>query len=256
MNWLDLSLWLAVLAMEIALAGLLLRRRAYHHLPIFSLYVGWTIVSDVIGLAINTRSSGSYHIWFIFQMPLDCILQFGVLVEVAWSVLRPLRSALPRWSVFGIAILILLIGAAMWPIAGFTIMRDLPPQFHFLLRLQQTFSILRVLFFLVMAGCSQLLSLGWRDRELQVATGLGFYSLVNLVVSLLHAQMPTVAHYHMVDQLMPASYLVSLVYWAVSFVQKEAPRQEFTPQMRSFLLTVSGAAHTGRIALQDGNRRQ
>ena len=43
-------------------------------------------------------------------------------------------------------------------------------------QLQHTVSILRILFFLVLAGGSQLLSIGWRDRELQVATGLGFYS--------------------------------------------------------------------------------
>ena len=251
MKWLDLTLWFAVLAMEIVLAGFLVRRRVYRLLPIFSLYVAWTITSDVIGIAINSWFPSHFGIWFIFEMPLDCILQFGVLVEIAWSVLRPLRSALPRWSVFAIAILILVAGAAVWPIAGFTVMHGLPSQFHFLLRLQQTFSILRILFFVLLAAGSQLLSLGWRDRELQVATGLGFYSLVSLAVSLLHAQMPQVANYHRVDQLMPVSYLCSLVYWAFSFAQNEAPRQEFSPQMQSFLLRVSGAAHAGRIALQD-----
>jgi hypothetical protein len=258
MSRLDLLLWFAILGMEFALAGLLVRGRVYKLLPIFSLYLVWTIASDVGMMVIQRRFGNLFFRSFTYEMPLDCIVQFGVLVELAWSVLRPLRSALPRWSIFGIAIVILLAGAAVWPIAGFTIMRGLPPQFHFLLRLQQTFSILRVLFFVALAAGSQLLSLGWRDRELQVATGLGFYSLVSLAVSLLHAQMPAVSHYHQIDQLMPASYLCSLVYWAVSFAQKEAPRQEFSPEMRSFLLKVSGAAHAGRIALQDstlGNSR-
>jgi hypothetical protein len=139
-------------------------------------------------------------------------------------------------------------------------MHGLPQEWHYILRLRQTSSILQVLFFVVLAAGSQLLSLSWHDRELQVATGLGFYSLVNLAVSLLHAQMPQIAHYHEIDQLLPASYLGALVYWGVSFLQKEAPRHEFSPQMRSFLLTVSGAARADRISLQEnglhGDRRR
>jgi hypothetical protein len=251
----DLPLWFTILAMEVALVGILLRGRIYRILPIFSVYLVWTIISDVGMLIVQRFFGNQFFRSFTYEMPMDCIMQFGVLVELSWSVLRPVRSVLPRWSIFAIAILILAAGAAVWPLAGFTIMHGLPLQFHFLLRLQQTFSILRILFFVVLAAGSQLLSLGWRDRELQVATGLGFYSLVSLAVSLLHAQMPAVAHYHRIDQLMPVSYLCSLVYWAFSFAQNEAPRQEFTPQMRSFLLKVSGATHAGRIALQDSTLR-
>jgi hypothetical protein len=171
-----------------------------------------------------------------------------------------LQSSLPRWTVPGIAGLVLLAGLAVWPITGTTLMHGLPPEFHFFLRLRMTSSMLQILFFVALAAGSHLFSISWRDRELQVASGLGFYSLVNLAVALLHAQMPGVAHYHTVDQLVPESYFCALAYWAVSFAQQEAVRQEFTPQMRSFLLTVSGAAHAGRIALQGndlpGNRRR
>jgi hypothetical protein len=46
-----------------------------------------------------------------------------------------------------------------------------------------------------------------------------------------------------------ASYLCSLLYWVYSFSQREQERQEFTPEMRSFLLTVTGAARSTRVAL-------
>jgi hypothetical protein len=156
-------------------------------------------------------------------------------------------------------VLILLAGAAAWPLTGKTVMSHLDPQWHLLLSLQNTVSILRLLFFVVLAAGSRLLSLGWRDRELQIATGLGCYSLVSLVVALLHAQMHNVANYHPVDILMPLSYVCSLGYWLLSFLQKEVPRQEFSPQMQSFLLRVSGVAHANRIALENhslpGDRR-
>jgi hypothetical protein len=42
-----------------------------------------------------------------------------------------------------------------------------------------------------------------------------------------------------------------LLYWTVSFAQKEAERREFTPQMRGFLLAAAGAARANRIALTE-----
>jgi hypothetical protein len=112
-------------------------------------------------------------------------------------------------------------------------------------------SILRILFFLVLAAGSQLLSIGWRDRELQVATGLGFYSLVSVTVVVLEAHETTESQVYHLNQLIVAGFLCSLLYWLVSFAQKEAERREFTPQMQNFLLAVAGAARSTRVALTD-----
>jgi hypothetical protein len=116
---------------------------------------------------------------------------------------------------------------------------------------QQTIAILRVVIFMGLAGFSQLLSIGWRNRELQIASGLGFYSMFSLAITLIHSHQSVGSYYQLVDRLGVASYVCSLVYWIVSFSQKEVERQEFTPQMRNFLLTVSGAAHSTRVALGD-----
>ncbi len=259
MSRIDLLLWFATLAMEISIVALLLRARIYRLLPVLSLYLLWTVVSDLIGMVIGTWRPGRFISWYLLEMPLDCTLQFVVLVELAWSVLRPIRSLLPWWTLVAITLLILTAGAAVWPLAGFTQIHDIKQNSHLILRLQQTFSILRILFFVALAAGSQLFSLGWRDRELQVATGLGFYSLASLAGSLVQVQVAGASQYHIVDQFIAGCYLVSLLYWAVAFLQKEAPRQEFSPQMRSFLLTVSGAARASRIALQEdplrGDRR-
>jgi hypothetical protein len=253
---LDTALIWSGIAAQAGLVALLIWRRAYKRLPLFCLYVLWSLISDSLGLFLAARSWDLYRHLFLYEISLDCLLQFCVLVELAWSVLKPLQSSLPRWTVPAIAGLVLIAGAAVWPISGTTLMHGLPQEWHFFLRLRQTSSMLQVLFCVVLAGGSHLFSISWRDRELQVATGLGLYSLVNLAVSLLHAQMPQIAHYHRVDQILPGAYLCSLVYWAVSFAQQEAVRQEFTPQMRSFLLTVSGSAHAGRIALQGNDLRE
>ncbi len=258
MSWIDTAFVWTGLAAQVGLIALLIWRRAYTRLPLFCLYMVWALVTDSLGLFLESRT-GSYNRFYIYEMPLDCLLQFCVLVELSWSILKPLQASLPRWTVPALAALVLLAGAIFWPIAGATLMHGLPAEWLFFLRLRQTSSMLQILFFLVLAAGSHLFSINWHDRELQVATGLGFFSLVSLGVSLLHAQMPQLVNYHKIDMILPLSYLCALGYWGVSFAQKETARQEFTPQMRSFLLTVSGAAHSGRIALQGndlrGNRR-
>jgi hypothetical protein len=104
-------------------------------------------------------------------------------------------------------------------------------------------------FFLLLAGFSQMLSIGWRDRELQVATGLGFYSIVSLAVTVLHSHQSMGDQYRNLNQYESASYILSIVYWVFSFATKEAERREFTPQMQSFLLAMAGTARSTRIAL-------
>ncbi len=257
MSWLDLPIWFACFAMEIAVAAMLVRQRIYRLLPIFSLYIAWTIISDLIGMAISTRHPGFFMEWYLFEMPTDCALQFVVLVELAWSALRPIRSLLPRWTalksvllIAAVAFLIFAAGAAVWPLAGFTQIHGILQRSHLLLRILHTVSILRILFFVALAAGSQLLSLGWRDRELQVATGLGFYSLASLAGAMVQAQMAGAMQYHYIDEFVAACYVASLLYWAFSFAQKEAPRQQFSPQMESFLLKVSGAARANRLALE------
>jgi hypothetical protein len=181
----------------------------------------------------------------------DSVLLFGVLIELAWSVFRPFRASLPRGSLVVVGGLIVALGAAIWPFASIPGFSYLPPEWHLLMRLQQTTSILQILFFLVLAGCSQLLSIGWRNRELQVATGLGFYSIVGLAVAMLHTHQTMGPLYSHLNQIEVASYLCSLLYWVFSFAQKEAERREFTPQMQNLLLAVAGAARTTRIGLMD-----
>lgn len=251
MGQLDLFLWFATFAMEIAVVVLLARGRTYRLLPTFSIYLLWAIVSDV-GMMIAQWHFGNeaFNALYPYELSIDSALQFIVLVELTWSVLRPIRSLLPRWTLAVIALLIFAVGAAVWPLAGFTQLHGISPLSHLILRTQHTVSILRILFFVALAAGSQLLSLGWRDRELQVATGLGFYSLASLAGAVIQAEMAVPMQYHYIDQLMRGCYLVSLLYWAFSFAQKEAPRHQFSPQMESFLLKVSGAARTGRLALE------
>ena len=245
----------AGMVVEAAIIGLLLYRRVWRTLPVFCIYVVWGLIGDAANYMVQRNPSGvnshRYLITYIVQSTLDSALQISVLIELAWAILRPLRPSLTRRALIYVGLLILILGAAIWPFTGIHGLAGYSLAWRNLIHLQQTTSILRILFFLGLAGCSQLLSIGWRDRELQVATGLGLYSLVSLAVTMWRTNRGIEPQFALLNQLLVASYLCSLIYWAFSFAQKEAERREFTPQMQSFLLAVAGTARSTRASLDD-----
>lgn len=247
----EVALWWGAIAVEAGLIALVLYRRIYRLLPIFFIWLIWTVISDLAMWMVRTRIPAEYLHIYLVEMPIDSVMQFVVLVELAWSVLRPIRSSLPRGALWVVIGILLFLGALVWPIAGISALGNVPNPYRIMFRLLQTFSMLRVLLFLVMAAFSQVLAIGWRDRELQVATGFGFYSIVSVAGAMLHAQMPGQDRYHHIDEIVAVSYFCSLLYWTFSFAQREAARQEFTPRMQSFLLAVSGTARANRLTLEE-----
>jgi hypothetical protein len=242
----------AALFTETALIALLIYRRVWRTLPLFFVYCIWDLSANVAFYVIQqTRPSILFHFFFA-QTAFDSIFIFCVLVELAWSVLRPLRASLSRGALVIIAFLILLAGAAIWPFAALQgLAHTITREGQLFAQLQQTTSILRILFFLVLAGGSQLLSIGWRDRELQVATGFGLYSLVGLIAAVLNLHQTNAAQFERIANIVNAAGVCSLMYWVFSFAQQEAERRQFTPQMQRVLLAVAGAARATRIGLDD-----
>jgi hypothetical protein len=250
----DNAIWLAGMIAEIVIIALLTYRRVWRTLPVFCSYLVWDILSNVGAFVAIHYYPDHYFQVFFAEAIVDSALILCVLVELAWSVLRPLRASLSRGVLIVMGILLLVAGTAIWPFAALPSLAHATSRIGLLYtQLVQTVSILRILFFLVLAGGSQLLSIGWRDRELQVATGLGIFSLVSLTAAVLNLHQTTASQVEHLNQIVTASYVCCLVYWGVSFAQKEAERREFTPQMRSFLLAAAGAARTTRVAMTESH---
>jgi hypothetical protein len=242
------------MAAEAALILVLIRTRAYRTLPAFLFYLCWSLLSDALVFKLQSLPKVTYYRVYEVQMLIDATLMFAVLVELAWSVLRPLRASLPRHAWIGIAGFILLAEIILWPLAGYMLPTHVAPEAEFFVHLQQVPAILRVVIFFAMAGFSQVIGIGWRNRELQVATGLGFYSILSLAIAVLHTHQPGVGNtpqYHWLDEMGTAGYVSALTYWVVAFATKEAERQKFSPQMANFLLLIGGTAKAGRVALAD-----
>jgi len=248
----DTIIWLVATLTEMAVVGLLFYRHVWRTLPVFCAYCVWDLSSNLSVFVITAYSSSAGYYVYFAQTVLDSAFLFCVLVEMAWSVLRPLRASLPRSSLLLVGLLILVAGAAIWPFAALPGLAHATTKMGILVtQLQQTTSILRILFFLLLAGGSQFLSISWRDRELQVATGLGLYSIVSLTVAVLETHQATASQYQHLARIAAISYICCLGYWVFSFVQKEAARREFTPQMLNLLLAMAGAARSTRVALTE-----
>lgn len=259
MGW-ELAILIGGMGAEVILIFLLARGRVFRTLPAFFLYLCWSLLSDGLLYYVRVSFPQNFFNIYIAQLIIDSIMIFALLVEVAWSVLRPIRNALPKYSWVGIALMVAVGAAILWPIAGLTA-PILNPESRNLFLLQQTTAILRAVFFLVLAVFSQFLSIGWRDRELQIATGLGFFSIISLAVTIVHTHQaigPADGQwgvlYHWLDRIVSFSYLGALVYWCVAFATKTVERREFTPQMKSMLLAVAGTARHTRIDLEDSTK--
>ena len=253
---LDSALWFACDATEAVVIVLLLYRRLWRTFPIFLLYVVQALIGDLGGAIILRFDGSAYNTWYLVETIADSLLLFGVLVELAWSVLRPIRPSLLRRAILPLIGVILTVGGAIWPFSDLPALAGASQQVHLIAHLQQTVSIMQIIFLFALIGGSQLLSIGWRDRELQIATGLGFFSLVSISIAVLHTHETLWVQYRQLLLVEIGAYICSMLYWVVSFVQKEAERREFTPEMRRVLLALAGAAHATRTALEESPRGQ
>ena len=253
----DLQLALAGICCELAVLVFLVRNKVWRTLPIFSAWMVWTVFSDAATLYLEHHSTeATFAKYFLGEVSIDSTFQFCVLVELAWSVLRPVRASLPKATPVVIAFLLLVAGVVIWPLATKTVPPGVTGYYLTTYRIQGTFAILRVVCFLLMASFSQILSIGWRDRELQVATGLGFYSVIGLVVAVMHShqadfgeQYVSFSSTHWLDFFASAGYFCSLLYWVYAFSTAEQERREFSPQMQQLLLQLGGGARAGRLSL-------
>ena len=169
-----------------------------------------------------------------------------VLFEIAWHVLRPIQVSLPHRTlqIFALSMaLALLCGTLLaWHVQsnGSLVYAQIKGT------LDLTVSLLRMLIFEVTAGFAQLLGLGWKNKVLQLATALSFYSAVDLIVSLVQSHVGPSAS---LDRIKAVNFLFEMCFLVWTFTTKDVRRREFSPQMEQFLVTLAGRAKLARTAL-------
>jgi uncharacterized membrane protein len=255
MSGLDQVFWFGVFSGELALILVLFARREFRRFPIFlTSIVVQAGIDPVLYYVANHGSSLAYARAYTDTSLLDYVLQFGVLLEIAYAVLKPLQQNMPRRMLAGLAVvLLLLFGLALVWTPSDRNSANFQSVFAKLEQMDFVFSFLRLGLFALIAACSQLLGITWKNHVVRLAGGLAFYSAVSLVVQLTIAHLPQTnhelyrAHLRLLERTRVISYLAALAFWVWSFVQKDAPRREFTPQMEGFLVTIAESAKRSRV---------
>ena len=249
----DTYLTITSAIVQASVVVLLLRKHICREFPLFAAYLVWVLIAAVGWLLAASRlEQNAYNRLFLISSIFDAVFMFAILVEMSMSVLKPVKSILPRWTIVAVAGMIGAVAYAVWHIASPPGVLKLSKISQYIIRCDTTTSVLRILFFVSLAALSQLLSLSWRDRVVQISTGLGFFSILSLGVTFLHMNQGAErlnSVYHVLDRVVACSYIVSMLYWLVSFAQDVRERQEFTPQMRKFIGSLAQSARSTRLAV-------
>ena len=251
----DTYLTYASAIVQAAVVLVLIRKRIYREFPLFSAYLVW-VFTAALGSAFAVQRLGpeQYNRVYLIGSIFDAVFMFSILVEMSMSVLKPVKAILPRWTILAVVALIGGAGFAVWHIASPPGAAKLSSVSQCIIRLDITASVLRIVFFVSITALSQWLSLSWRDRVVQISTGLGFFSLVSLGVTFLHMNQGVGADslrdlYHMLDRIVVFAYIASMGYWVLSFAQDVRERQEFTPQMQKIIAVLAQNARTTHLAM-------
>jgi hypothetical protein len=210
---LDSALSVANIGLASVLVALMALRRVFRPSPVFFAYVCFDLVFTAAALAIYLRSGPSawYLYVFLFAFAGDLLLYFWVLAELGKNLLRFNRESRPHWqlAVLFFTVTAVLIGAlARW---AATPGRSLLGNVCFLL--MRADGALEFAGFLALILWSSLRKLRWHERELRIATGLGFTSFVWFLISLLQFQWSTGPVYFWLYQAGQAADLMTLAYW-------------------------------------------
>jgi len=231
---------------EIGLFVVLIARRQYKSFPVFTFYIGFNLAYDVglsaLMVAFPPHIGRSLSLGLL---PLQYLIELGVLLEISWNVLRPVHISLPQGSirVFVGAVGLALLGGTLlaWHLdkTGNRLQDFRGP-------LDLTVDLLRMLIFAATAGFAQLLGIGWKNKVLQLATALSFYSAVDLVVSMVQRY---AGGSNKLEDVRAVAFTLELGFLVWAFTTKEVRRREFSPQMEQFLVTLAGRAKLARTAL-------
>jgi hypothetical protein len=230
---------------EISLFVVLLVRRQYRSFPIFTLCIACNLLSDIgVGILIVTAPHVGRSVT-LGLLPLQYLLDLAVLLEISWHVLRPVYTSLPRGSigVFVTAMILAVLGGVLLAYhfgnTGNKV-QDLKPPLDLMV------GLLRMLIFAATAGFSQLLGIGWKNRVLQLATGLSFYSAADLIATLVERYSGDSSN---LEAIRVFAWAMELVFFLWVFTTKEVRRREFSPQMEQFLVTLAQRARVARTVL-------
>ena len=182
-------LWLAPAVLQIAVLGVMVRRRLYRRFPFFALYNLESVLGVAVLFSMHLSPHISGRIWartYFFDTALYTALRFAVIYEIDahvfdnYAAVKRLGKPIFRGSLL-LLLAIALVAASQTHQHG--------PDFamYVLHTLEQTASILQAGLLLVLFLFSAYIGLSWRNYVFGMALGLGIYASVKLAAAALQS---------------------------------------------------------------------
>lgn len=210
----DLTLWLAGIAAEVALVGLALWRRWFRSMPFFFAYLLFDLLAEGAGWLSLQQGMNFYTRVYMGILVLNLVLELAVLAEVSRTVLKLNHRKAPRLALS--VLLVALTSLLLWTLGPWHGIGGLDSLSGILEHMRQTSIVVRLATVLSMAWMSHLLELHWPEQQLRIVTGLGLMALVGLLNMLVQSWI-TVPHWvRRMDQAEIASYLGVSFYWVLT----------------------------------------
>ena len=211
-------------ALQTIILAVMIRRRLRPQFPIFFTYTLFVMASSIVqNVAHEFVSPTQYTIVSLVNSAVSICLAFCVFYEVFRHVLKP-YSAITDLSrlLFGWAGLFLLVAALTTTLGsgslGLNGICTVFVLFERVARLMECGLLFLLLIFETRLGLS------WRNYAMSIALGLGSYSAVDLISSLLRTAVAD--RWYMAAALIsPVCYALVLIGWAINFAFPEPARK-------------------------------
>ena len=226
---LDRLFWAAGLLGHVALLFVLLHRGRARRFPVFTTFIGASVLRTVVLFFARGRAVYTYFLlYWTLAILVDVLLQFAVVYEMATHTFRPLG----RWAPDARRGMTWLVTASVLVAAGLTVLAapaaTVSPEKW----------VTKGSFFSSAIVLSVTVGLPTRTHVARISQALGLYSLVDVMIEAGHTMYGAGYHARADEVLSHARmmlYLLCLVYWIVTLWQDAPEPRELPAHVRKHL---------------------
>jgi hypothetical protein len=226
--------------LQIWLFALLLRHKSYRQFPVFSTYVGFSVLNAILVIATAHHPSVYFYVYWISEV-IYVTLSFLVMEESFRSVFRNFSSL--KWFKLSfpvIGILLLLIALIR---AAFFRPPDHNPLAVALISLEIAVGFLQFGLFCIFVILVRFFHMRWRQLAFGIVLGFGIAAAGSLIAFLLRSEFGKNLNW-VVRIMTPLSYIMGVAVWLAIFVRGE--KSQFVSDWDSLLTPEQMASELRR----------
>jgi hypothetical protein len=248
-------LWAAGFAELVALFIVLLVRRRWKVLPVFTGWIGFQVLREVLLYCVYRYGAPTaYAMTYWSAVVIDLGMQIAIVFELAARVLKPtgtwVRDARKMFLVLAA------VGTLVAAAAAYGVNPVMPSTLDDWIEKGLLFAaMLNAQLFLAMALASTRLGLAWRHHVMGIATGWTLWAVVGLFVEAASSYFGTSWHGLVLDQLRIIAYQAATIYWAVNLWLPEPQSRTLSPGMQSYLSGLQRRLKLGVQGVSSLDRR-